>query len=165
MQGLIVHRMKTNPSRGLHKLAKEHLHINDASVFAFAACHLLAIKENAGIIIIFKDLHQCNIWIQIAKLLKTHENKFSTAPDLTPVLRPLTKELLHKLLPSPKKCCKYLPSSAVALCRDENLKRPYNQPQCNSRRHCAVCSGFSSHDVIPINSRCPHNDVVLSWRQ
>ena len=91
----MVHRMKTNPSRGLHKLAKEHLYIDDASVFDFAAYHLLAKNENAGIIKIFKDLYQCNIWIQIAKHLKTHENKISTAPDLTPVLRPLTEELLH----------------------------------------------------------------------
>ena len=88
------------------KLAKEHLQIDDASVYDFAACHRLAKKENAGIIIGFKDLQQRNIWLQNRKHLKTHEDKISIAPDLPPVLRPLKKELLQKrknLPPSQKK--------------------------------------------------------------
>ena len=36
-------------------LAKQHLKITDASVFDFSSCHRLANKENAGIIIRFKD--------------------------------------------------------------------------------------------------------------
>ena len=77
-------------------LAKQHLKITDASVFDFSLCHRLANKENAGIIIRFKDLQQRNNWLQNAKFLKSHTGKISIAPDLPPVLRPLKKELLEK---------------------------------------------------------------------
>ena len=43
-------------------LAKQHLKITDASVFDFSSCHSLANKENAGIMIRFKDLQQRNNW-------------------------------------------------------------------------------------------------------
>ena len=78
------------------KLAKEHLSISDASEFDFAACHRLANKDNAGVIIRFKDLQQRNQWLQNAKHLKSHKDNISIAPDLPPVLRPLKKELLEK---------------------------------------------------------------------
>ena len=78
------------------KLAKEHLQIDDASVYVFAACHRRAKKENAGIIMRFKDLQQRNIWLQNAKHLKTHEDKISIAPDLPPVLRPLKKSCFRR---------------------------------------------------------------------
>ena len=77
-------------------LAKQHLKITDASVFDLSSCHRLAKKENAGIMIRFKDLQQRNNWLQNAKFLKNHTDKISIAPDLPPVLRPLKKELLEK---------------------------------------------------------------------
>ena len=58
--------------------------------------HRLANKDNAGVIIRFKDLQQRNQWLQNAKHLKSHKDNMSIAPDLPPVLRPLKKELLEK---------------------------------------------------------------------
>ena len=88
------------------KLAKGHLNIADASVYDFAACHRLAPKDDAGVIVRFKDLQQRNTWLQNAKLLKSLKDNISISPDLPPILRPLKKELLHKrknLTPNEKK--------------------------------------------------------------
>ena len=82
--------------RACVKLAKDHLSIADASEFDFAACHRLSNKDNAGVIVRFKDLQQCNHWLQNAKNLKSHKDKINISPDLPPVLRPLKKELLEK---------------------------------------------------------------------
>ena len=88
------------------KLAKDHLSIADASVYDFAACHRLAPKDDAGVIVRFKDLQQRNTWLQNAKLLKSLKDNINISPDLPPILRPLKKELLHKrknLTPNEKK--------------------------------------------------------------
>ena len=66
-------------------------------MFDFSSCNRLANKENAGIIIRFKDLQQRNNWLQNAKFLKNHANNISIAPDLSRVLRHLKKELLEKI--------------------------------------------------------------------
>ena len=77
-----------------------------ASVYDFAACHRLAPKDDAGVIVRFKDLQQRNTWLQNAKLLRSLKDNISISPDLPPILRPLKKELLHKrknLTPNEKK--------------------------------------------------------------
>ena len=78
------------------RMAKQHLKITDASVFDFSSCHRLANKENAGLLIRFKDLQQRNNWLQNSKFLRNHTDKINVAPDLPQVLRPLKKELLEK---------------------------------------------------------------------
>ena len=100
------------------RMAKQHLKITDASVFDFSSCHRLANKENAGLIIRFKDLQQRNNWLQNAKFLRNHTGKINVAPDLPQVLRPLKKELLEKCKKSlpPKKKSNYQKSAAMALC-------------------------------------------------
>ena len=77
-------------------LATSHLLIPDASTSDFAACHRLAQKDNAGVIIRFRDLVQRNLWLSNAKNLRTLKDPVSISPDLPPVLRPLKTELLHK---------------------------------------------------------------------
>ena len=87
---------ETNTRRACVDVAKSHMGIPDASAFDFSACHRLSRKENAGIIVRFKDLQQRNEWLANAKSLKSHTDKVSIAADLPPVLRPLKKELLQK---------------------------------------------------------------------
>ena len=87
---------ETDTRRACVDLAKSHMGIPDASAFDFSACHRLSRKENAGIIVRFKDLQQRNEWLANAKSLKSHTDKVSIAADLPPVLRPLKKELLQK---------------------------------------------------------------------
>ena len=82
--------------RACVNLAKSHLGIPEASEFDFSACHRLSKKENAGIILRFKDLQQRNGWLINAKSLKSHTDNVSISADLPPVRRPLKKELLQK---------------------------------------------------------------------
>ena len=62
----------------------------------FSACHRFSQKQNAGIIVRFKDLNQRNLWLEGAKNLKSHTDKISISPDMPPVLRCLKTELLQK---------------------------------------------------------------------
>ena len=77
-------------------LPTSHLCIPDASTSDFAACHRLAQKDNAGVIIRFRDLAQRNLWPSNAKNLRTMKDPVSISPDAPPVLRPLKSELLQK---------------------------------------------------------------------
>ena len=62
----------------------------------FAACHRLAQKGNAGVIIRFRDLAQRNLWLSNPKNVRTLKDPISISPNIPPVLRPLKTELVHK---------------------------------------------------------------------
>ena len=111
-------------------LAKDKLGIADASVADFAACHRLSRKENAGIIVRFRDLGMRNRWLASAKNLRGRADDISISPDLPPVLRPIKTELLTKrksLNPDEKKKAhlKYLrqwPYVVLAVGKDKTIK-------------------------------------------
>ena len=77
------------------KFAKTVLKVPDAEATAFAACHRLSQKPNAGIILRFVDLAQRDSWISGTKHLKNYSGKVSISPDLPPVIRPLKDELME----------------------------------------------------------------------
>ena len=78
------------------RLARNHLGIPDADASDLAACHRLARKEDAGIILRFRDLSARNEWLSGAKNLKGHSDAISISPDVPPVLRPIRNDLLQK---------------------------------------------------------------------
>ena len=78
------------------QLARDHLGIPDADPNDLAACHRLARKEDAGIILRFRDLSRRNEWLFGAKNLKGHSDAISIIPDVPPVLRAVKKDLLQK---------------------------------------------------------------------
>ena len=59
-------------------------------------CHRLARKEDAGIILRFRDLSRRNEWLFGAKNLKGHSDAISISPDVPPVLRAVKKDLPQK---------------------------------------------------------------------
>ena len=73
------------------QLARDHLGIPDADPNDLAACHRLARKEDAGIILKFRDLSRRNEWLFGAKHLKGHSDAISISPDVPPVLRAVKK--------------------------------------------------------------------------
>ena len=77
------------------QFAKTALKVPDAEATAFAACHRLSQKPNAGIILRFVDLAQRDSWISGTKHLKNYSGKVSISPDLPPVIRPLKDELME----------------------------------------------------------------------
>ena len=69
--------------------------VPDAEATAFAACHRLSQKANAGIIVRFVDLAQRDSWLSGTKHLKNHSRRVSISLDLPPVIRPLKDELME----------------------------------------------------------------------
>ena len=109
-------------------LAKQHLKITDASVFDFSSCHRLANKENAGIIIRFKDF----------------------ATSITAVDKKIAWKA-QKSLSLRKERGNYQKSAAMALCWFKDCKWSCYSPQCQRRRRRAFCVGFPPYDE---NARC-----------
>ena len=95
IQGLkgLAHEDEADTRRACVNLA--HLGIPDASEFDFSACRRLSKKENAGIIVWFKDLQQRNECLINTKTLKSLTDNISISADLPLVLQPL-KKLLQK---------------------------------------------------------------------
>ena len=91
---------ETDTRQAFVDLAKSHMGISHASAFDFSACQRLSRKENAGIIVCFKDLQQRNEWFGNAKSLKSHTDKVSIAIYLPPMLRPLKKNFTEEKRPS-----------------------------------------------------------------
>jgi hypothetical protein len=86
-----------------------------ADLHPFGACHRLAQKDDAGIIIRFSDLTDRNSWLTNAKNLKNTQCNVSISPDMPPCLRPLKTDILNirkDLPPAQKQLAqvKYLPS-------------------------------------------------------
>ena len=66
------------------QLARDHLGIPNADPNDLAACHRLARKEDAGIILRFRDLSRWNEWLFGAKNMKGHSDAISISPDVSP---------------------------------------------------------------------------------
>ena len=99
--------------KAVRKFAKEELKIQEPENHQFTACHRLAQKKDASIIIRFMDLAQRNEWLGNAKNLRDSKLKVSISPDLHPVLRPLKTDVLQqrKKLPNNKGSqVRYLPN-------------------------------------------------------
>jgi hypothetical protein len=99
----------------VQNFAINSLKVPRADSHPFGACHRLAQKDNAGIIIRFTDLAHRNSWLMNARNLKNSASKVSLSPDLHPCLRPLKSDILkiRKNLPPGRKqltTVKYLPS-------------------------------------------------------
>ena len=99
----------------VRSFACNKLKIPGADTHSFSACHRLAQKENAGIIVKFVDLSEKNAWLENAKNLKNCQDKISLSPDIHPVLRQLKRDILQKrkdLPPDQRQGAniKYLPS-------------------------------------------------------
>ena len=82
--------------RACVEFAKKHLGVGDASEQDFAACHGLNQCSDAGIIARFVDLQPRDQWLLGARGLQNSDMRVSIIPDLSPVVRPLKKELLEK---------------------------------------------------------------------
>ena len=128
------------------KLAKDKLGIADASASDYAACHRHSRKEDAGVIVRFRDLGMRNRWITSAKNLRGVADDISISPDLPPVLRPIKTELLTKrktLKPEDKKKShlKYLrqwPYVVLAVGKDKTIK-----PETTTKTVIGNIIGFS----------------------
>ena len=99
----------------VRRFATEKLKLAGADSHPFGACHRLAQKDNAGIIIRFTDLTDKNSWLTHAKNLKNTNSNVSISPDMPPCLRPLKTDILNirKDLPPAQKQLgqvRYLPS-------------------------------------------------------
>lgn len=91
--------------KAVRKFGLEKLKVPNADTQPFAACHRLAQKADAGIIIRFVDLSHRNAWLGCAKNLKVDGSNVSLSPDLHPCLRQLKTDVLlqRKSLPETKK--------------------------------------------------------------
>ena len=114
-------------------------HIDDADRTQVAACHRLNQTADAPVIIRFCDLDGRDKWLQNAKRLRDNPRKISLSPDLSPVLRPIKKDLMAKrrsLSDDLKKrsSIRYLKSW------------PYVELKVNGHRHCE--SDITKNDII-----------------
>ena len=121
------------------RLAKESLGIDDADGTQVAACHRLNQTADAPVILRFCDLDDRDKWLQNAKRLRDDPRKISLSPDLSPVLRPIKKDLMAKrrsLSDDLKKrsSIRYLKSW------------PYVELKVNGHRHCE--SDITKNDII-----------------
>ena len=99
---LVIHGIQGDANEGgsvtrqtCVQFVKTVLKVPDAEATAFAACHRLSQKPNAGIILRFVDLAQRDSWISGTKHLKNYYGKVSISPDLPPVIRPLKDKLME----------------------------------------------------------------------
>ena len=99
----------------VRRFASEKLKMKGVDSHLFSACHRLAQKPDAGIIIRFVDLADRNNWLANAKNLKNTDSGVSLSPDLPPSLCPLKTAILKRrteLPPDQKKVAqvRYIPS-------------------------------------------------------
>ena len=77
-------------------MAKNDLKVSGVDSINFSGCHRLAQTADAGTIIRFCDLKDCNQWLQNAINLKDSNFGISVSPDLPPTLRPLSLTFLNR---------------------------------------------------------------------
>ena len=97
-------------AKKVREMAAENLKIPcamDSTKVPFAACHRLAQKDNAGIIVRFTNLNDRNYWLSNGRELRNSAKNYSISPDLPPILKPLKSEILNHRKDHPnKKLCK-----------------------------------------------------------